>query len=215
MIRWVTPYPARLVNWYTRWRALMIIVLHFCHYIHLIHSTVIVGRILHKISRNGLSLSSLTPIPKSGHGVWALLDGLHNCSSHVSSRVLALLECKDSHGRGICSGLAGQGRDGDWEHWGFWGRSYNTLQAYLGAISPSGVPLLSMWGISSVMKPILSQLFMHVVLVECCYTMLRFNLMRVEIRELRPEVVTEDDDVLVHYRSRTNVWRELSSKTLA
>ena len=31
-----------------------------------------------------------------------------------------------------------------------------------------------------------------------------FNLMRVEIRELRPEVVTEDDDVLVHYRSRTN-----------
>ena len=35
--------------------------------------------------------------------------------------------------------------------------------------------------------------------------MLRFNLMRVEIRELRPEVVAEDEDVLVHYRSRTNV----------
>ena len=34
---------------------------------------------------------------------------------------------------------------------------------------------------------------------------LRFNLMRVEIRELRPEVVTKGDDVLVHYRSRTNV----------
>ena len=35
--------------------------------------------------------------------------------------------------------------------------------------------------------------------------MLRFNLMRVEIRELRPEVVAESDKVLVHYRSRTNV----------
>ena len=34
---------------------------------------------------------------------------------------------------------------------------------------------------------------------------LRFNLMRVEIHGLRPEVVTEDCDVLVHYRSRTNV----------
>ena len=31
-----------------------------------------------------------------------------------------------------------------------------------------------------------------------------FNLMRVEIRELRPEVVTEGDGVLVHYQSRTN-----------
>ena len=29
--------------------------------------------------------------------------------------------------------------------------------------------------------------------------LLWFNLMRVEIRELRPEVVTEDDGVLVHY----------------
>ena len=37
----------------------------------------------------------------------------------------------------------------------------------------------------------------------CC--MLRFNLVRVEIRELRPEVVAESDEVLVHYRSRTNV----------
>ena len=35
--------------------------------------------------------------------------------------------------------------------------------------------------------------------------LLWFNLMRVEIHELRPEVVTEDDDVLVHYQSRTNV----------
>ena len=35
--------------------------------------------------------------------------------------------------------------------------------------------------------------------------MLRFNLMRVEIRELRPEVLAESDGVLVHYRSRTNV----------
>ena len=34
---------------------------------------------------------------------------------------------------------------------------------------------------------------------------LRFNLMRVEIRELRPEVVAESNEVLVHYRSRTNV----------
>ena len=34
---------------------------------------------------------------------------------------------------------------------------------------------------------------------------LRFNLVRVEIRELRPEVVAESDEVLVHYRSRTNV----------
>ena len=32
-----------------------------------------------------------------------------------------------------------------------------------------------------------------------------FNLMRVEIRELRPKVVTEDEGVLVHYRSRTNM----------
>ena len=30
-----------------------------------------------------------------------------------------------------------------------------------------------------------------------------FNLVRVEICELRPEVVTEGDDVLVHYQSRT------------
>ena len=34
---------------------------------------------------------------------------------------------------------------------------------------------------------------------------LRFNLVRVEIRELRPEVVAESDEVLVHYQSRTNV----------
>ena len=33
---------------------------------------------------------------------------------------------------------------------------------------------------------------------------LRVNLVRVEIRELRPEVVAESDEVLVHYRSRTN-----------
>ena len=37
------------------------------------------------------------------------------------------------------------------------------------------------------------------------YGMLRFNLMRVEIRELRPEVIAEGGEVLVHYRSRTNV----------
>ena len=35
--------------------------------------------------------------------------------------------------------------------------------------------------------------------------MLQFNLMRVEIHELRPEVVTEDNGVLVNYQSRTNV----------
>ena len=35
--------------------------------------------------------------------------------------------------------------------------------------------------------------------------LLWFNLMRVEIRELRPEVVAESNEVLVHYQSRTNV----------
>ena len=35
--------------------------------------------------------------------------------------------------------------------------------------------------------------------------LLWFNLMRVEIRELRPKAVTEDNGVLVHYQSRTNV----------
>ena len=45
--------------------------------------------------------------------------------------------------------------------------------------------------------------------------LLWFNLMRVEIRELRPEVVTEDGGVLVHYQSRTNVRQGLSTKTLA
>ena len=35
--------------------------------------------------------------------------------------------------------------------------------------------------------------------------LLQFNLMRVEICELRPEVVTEGNEVLVHYQSRTNV----------
>ena len=132
---------------------LTIIVLHFCHYIHLIHSTVVVGRVSHKISGMACHCCHWLPFPRVDMGAWALLDGHHSCSSHVSSRVLALLECKDSRGRGNCSGLAGQGRDGDWEHQGFWGRSYNTSQGYLGAISPSGVPLLSMWGISSVMKP--------------------------------------------------------------
>ena len=37
--------------------------------------------------------------------------------------------------------------------------------------------------------------------------LLQFNLVRVEIRELRPEVVTEDEGVLVHYLSRTNVTK--------
>ena len=44
---------------------------------------------------------------------------------------------------------------------------------------------------------------------------LQFNLMRVEICELRPKVVTKDDGVLVHYQSRTNMWQWLSSKTFA
>ena len=47
---------------------------------------------------------------------------------------------------------------------------------------------------------------MHVVTVQ---------LSGVAIRGLRPEVVTEGDEVLVHYRSRTNVKRRLSTKTLA
>ena len=46
-------------------------------------------------------------------------------------------------------------------------------------------------------------------------TVLRFNLVRVEIRELRPEVLAESDGVLVHYRGRTNGQRGLSTKTLA
>ena len=41
---------------------------------------------------------------------------------------------------------------------------------------------------------------LHVITI-----VLRFNLVRVEIRELRPEVVAESDKVLIHYRSRTNV----------
>ena len=36
-------------------------------------------------------------------------------------------------------------------------------------------------------------------------SVLRFNLVGVEIRELRPEVVAESNEVLVHYQSRTNV----------
>ena len=39
----------------------------------------------------------------------------------------------------------------------------------------------------------------------CISALLWFNLVRVEIRELRPEVVAESNEVLVHYRSRTNV----------
>ena len=36
------------------------------------------------------------------------------------------------------------------------------------------------------------------------WRLLRFNLVRVEICDLRPEVVAESNEVLVHYRSRTN-----------
>ena len=49
----------------------------------------------------------------------------------------------------------------------------------------------------------------------CTVKMLRFNLVKVEVCELRPEVVAESDEVLVHYQSRTNVRRGLSTKTLA
>ena len=35
--------------------------------------------------------------------------------------------------------------------------------------------------------------------------LLWFNLVRVEIHELRPEVVAEGEGVLVHYQSRINV----------
>ena len=48
-----------------------------------------------------------------------------------------------------------------------------------------------------------------------CSFVLRFNLVKVEIRELRPEVLAESDEVLVHYQSRTNVRWGLSTKTLA
>ena len=37
------------------------------------------------------------------------------------------------------------------------------------------------------------------------YHLLWFNLVRVEIRELRPKVIAENDEILVHYRSRTKV----------
>ena len=57
--------------------------------------------------------------------------------------------------------------------------------------------------------------FQSFMSIDTLTTMLRFNLMRVEICELRPEVLAESDGVLVHYRSRTNGWRGLSSKTLA
>ena len=46
-------------------------------------------------------------------------------------------------------------------------------------------------------------------------TLLWFNSVGVEIRGLRPEVVAEGDEVLVHYRSRTNVRRRLSTEILA
>ena len=36
-------------------------------------------------------------------------------------------------------------------------------------------------------------------------SLLRFNLVRVEICELKPEVVAKGDGVLVHYQGRTNV----------
>ena len=36
-------------------------------------------------------------------------------------------------------------------------------------------------------------------------SVLQFNLIRVEIHELRPKVVTKDEGVLVHYQSRPNV----------
>ena len=42
--------------------------------------------------------------------------------------------------------------------------------------------------------------------------LLRLNSVEVEIRGLRPEVVAEDDKVLVYSRSRTNVRRRLSAK---
>ena len=45
--------------------------------------------------------------------------------------------------------------------------------------------------------------------------MLWFNLVKVEIRELKPKVVAESEGVLVHYRSRTNVRRRLSTEILA
>ena len=45
--------------------------------------------------------------------------------------------------------------------------------------------------------------------------LLQFNLVKVEIHELRPEVVAESDEVLVHYRSRTNMRQGLSTKALA
>ena len=45
--------------------------------------------------------------------------------------------------------------------------------------------------------------------------LLRFNSVGVEIRGLRPEVVAKGDEVSVHYRSRTNMRRRLSTEILA
>ena len=45
--------------------------------------------------------------------------------------------------------------------------------------------------------------------------LLRFNSVGVEIRGLRPEVIAGDDEVSVHYRSRTNMRRRLSTEILA
>ena len=42
--------------------------------------------------------------------------------------------------------------------------------------------------------------------------LLWFNLVRVEICELRPKGLAKGDEVLIHYRSRTNMWWGLSSK---
>ena len=46
---------------------------------------------------------------------------------------------------------------------------------------------------------------MNIMLNYVLKLMLWFNLMRVEIHELRPKVVTKDKGVLVHYQSRTNM----------
>ena len=55
---------------------------------------------------------------------------------------------------------------------------------------------------------------LNFVATEVC-RLLWFNLVRVEICELRPKVVAEGEGVLVHYRSRTNVQCGLPSKALA
>ena len=68
-----------------------------------------------------------------------------------------------------------------------------------------GVETVRTKGRGGVLQRVTSKMRLRVSEALARTQVLRFNLVRVEIRELRPEVVAESDEVLVHYRSRTNV----------